>query len=107
MSNIFQKIKSFFVEREKKPFNQFCSEYLRIKAELLASDVNVTGPELNFKITWHGSVVPFWLSSRDEISQEKIDSKIQDSISIIAAGLIFGLNLVEISQELKKSQGLI
>ena len=92
MSDFFSKIKSFFVESEKKPFNRFCSDYLKIKGELAVSDVHVSGQELNFKVSWRGSTVPFWVSSKYQVS---------DIVSIIAAGLAFGLNLVEISQELK------
>mgnify|MGYP001563499725 CR=1 FL=1 len=89
---ILSKIKSLFVESQKRPFNQFCSDYLKIKAELAVSDVNVSGKETNFKVMWRGSVVPFWVSSKYQVS---------DIVSVIAAGLAFGLNLVEISQELK------
>lgn len=92
MSDFFSKIKSLFVESEKRSFNQFCSDYLKIKAELAVSDVNVAGRELNFKVSWRGNIVPFWISSK---------YKVEDIVSLIAAGLAFGLNLVEISQELK------
>lgn len=92
MSDFLSKIKSFFFESQKRPFNQFCSDYLKIKDELAVSDVKVSGREFNFKITWRGNVVPFWVSSKYQVS---------DIVSLIAAGLAFGLNLVEISQELK------
>lgn len=72
--------------------NQFFAEYLKIRSELKISDTNVSGEELNFKVTWRGNVVPFWTSSKH---------KVADLNSIIAMGLALGMNLVEISQELK------
>lgn len=90
--SFLSKIKSFFVTKEEEQLGEFFAKYLKIRAELLASDVKVSERELNFKVAWQGSVVPFWMSSKYEIA---------DVTSIIAMGLALGLNLVEISQALK------
>ena len=98
MSNFLSKIKSLFVVREEKSLEQFFSEYIKIRAEIVVSDIKVTGQELNFKVAWRGNVVPFWVSSEYQIA---------DVTSMIATGLTIGLNLVEISEALKKSSNLI
>lgn len=90
--NFLERIKTFLAKSRKRPFKQFCTEYLKIKTELRLSDVNISGTELNFKISWRGKVVPFWVSSKYQTS---------DMVDLIAVGLASGMNLVEISQELK------
>lgn len=68
-------------------------------ADIRANNIRLnTGT--NFKITYKGNIVPVWL--------EKLFGKEQVYSALVAAaiGVIFDLNLVEISQALKKYQGL-
>ena len=64
------------------------------KADLRASDVRLN-MGINFKVNYKGNIVPVWL--------EKLFGKeqIYSALSAVAVGIIFGLNLVEISQALK------
>jgi len=67
-------------------------------ADFQVSDLRQNGcGYLNFKINHKGSIVPFWL--------EKYSGKeqIYAALTAIAVGTIFGLNLVEISQALKRN----
>jgi UDP-N-acetylmuramoyl-tripeptide--D-alanyl-D-alanine ligase len=68
-------------------------------ADLRASDVNLNSGT-NFKINERGNVVPIWLEGL--FGKEQIYS----ALAAAAAGTIFGLNLVEISQALKNYQSL-
>jgi CheY-like chemotaxis protein len=64
------------------------------KSDIWASDLNFSA-ETNFKINHQGDVVPIWIN-------RKISKKNIIEILIIAqVGIIMGLNLVEISQQLK------
>jgi hypothetical protein len=60
------------------------------------SDLNVTD-STNFKINNNGDTVPFWFN--EPLSNERIKS----ILLAIATGMMLNLNLVEISQNLKKS----
>jgi len=103
---ILASIKSFLgklnQEKTRRELSgQVLQDYLRIKTELRASDVNVNGKGINFKVNYRGSVVPFWLACPNGVSAEESDSKVQDALANIAVGLASDLNLVEISQILK------
>lgn len=65
------------------------------RADFRASDIKSNGG-MNFKLNYKGSVVPVWLknASREE--------QIYPALAGIATGAILGLNLVEISEALKK-----
>jgi len=68
-------------------------------ADFRASDIKLnTG--VNFKINYKGNIVPVWL--------EKLFGKeqIYSALAAASCGVIFDLNLVEISQALKVYQGL-
>ncbi len=78
-------------------------DYLKIKNELQISDIKMNGEGINFKVSYRGSVVPFWLLAESVITAEKAKAKIQEVLAVIAVGLAIDLNLVEISQILKKS----
>ncbi len=56
--------------------------------------------ETNFKINYKGYVVPVWL---DKIFGKE---QVYAALTAAVAGLIYEMNLVEISQALKKYQGL-
>jgi len=84
-------------------------------ADIRATDVIQNGREassaskggeplrgLNFKVNHKGSIVPFWLASTPQISPEATEGQIYAALAAISAGLIFNLNLVEISQALKE-----
>lgn len=106
------------------------------KADIWISDVNsdINEPArngyakgvaggTNFKINYQGKIVPVWLAptpNEDKSpSAAKIDEvsprygigvgkeQIYASISAVAVGIIFGLNLVEISQALRNYRGLL
>jgi hypothetical protein len=103
---ILAAIKSFFgkinpAENRREFSGRVLQDYLKIKTELRASDINVNSNGINFKVNYHGSVVPFWLACDDGVSAEKSDLKVQDALADIAVGLVSNLNLVEISQILK------
>ena len=66
------------------------------ESNLWASDLNLS-ENTNFKLNHHGDVVPFWF---DEILDQ---DKIKNVLLAVAVGMIFNLNLVEISQNLKKT----
>lgn len=66
---------------------------LKEKCDVSASDIKKINEEgVNFKVNYKGSIVPFWLRS---------DIDINMVLSIISVGILFDLNLVEISQTLK------
>lgn len=67
-------------------------------ADFRATDINLNSGT-NFKINYKGNIVPIWL--------EKLFGKeqIYASLSAVSIGVIFDLNLVEISQLLKNYQG--
>ncbi|MDP3995956.1 MAG: hypothetical protein Q8P74_01780, partial [bacterium] len=57
-------IKSFFKKFDskrvgKEPSDLASEDFLKIKAEIQISDVNVSNEGINFKVNYHGSVVPF------------------------------------------------
>ena len=100
-------IKSFFKKFNskkagKEPSDLASKDFFKIKDEIQISDINVSNEGINFKVNYHGSVVPFWLACDGEISAEKSNLKVQNALSSIAIGLTEGLNLVEISQSLRE-----
>jgi len=105
--NIFSKIKSFFKKPQKESFGLIFQDYLKIRVELQVSDIKMNGAGINFKVSYRGSVVPFWLVAESGITVEKAKTKVQEILAVIAVGLAIDLNLVEISQILKKSQNLV
>ncbi len=64
--------------------------------DLWASDLNIS-ENTNFKVGHRGDVIPFWFNK--PLNQNKIKS----ILFSIAVGMSFNLNLVEISQKLRKS----
>lgn len=99
--NIFLRIKSFFKKPQKKSVGLIFQDYLKIRAELQVSDIKMNGQGINFKVSYRGSVVPFWLVGEPGITAEKAKSKIQEALVVVAMGLAIDSNLVEISQALK------
>lgn len=67
-----------------------------IKADFIASDIKLNGG-INFKVNYKGNIVPFWL---EKASGEE---DVYPVLAAVAAGTVFGLNLVEISENLKKT----
>lgn len=114
MSNLlFSKIKSFLKrstlaakfnkneKTQKESAIRVFQNYLKIKADLQISDVRF-GEEINFKIQYQGSIVPFSIPSNSgAISGNTTEEKISNLLELIAVGLSFDLNLVEISQALR------
>ena len=102
--NILFKIKTFFKKSKKeKSFDLIFQEYLKIKDKLKISDINFDQQKINLKITYQGSLVPFWLDCQRDLSPKEIEIKIQEILSLVAMGLALNLNLVSISQFLKKN----
>jgi len=99
--NFLSKIKSFFKKPQKESFGLVFQDYLKIRAELQVSDIKMNGQGINFKVSYRGSIVPFWLITEPGITAEKAKLKIQDALALVAVGLAIDLNLVEISQALK------
>ena len=66
-----------------------------ITPDLSISDFNVNQGETNFKIDFQGNIVPIWLKGEWTKKKATILS------SAIICAFEFGLNLVEISQQLK------
>ena len=64
------------------------------RADLWASDVNI-GEGTNFKVNHGGDSVPFWIDRRLE------EEQITEILLTVRAGMALGLNLVQISQNLK------
>lgn len=64
------------------------------RSNLWASDLNI-GEETNFKVNYGGDSVPFWIDRKLEKGQ------IIEILLTVRAGIAFGLNLVQISQNLK------
>ena len=102
--NFLFKIKSFFKKSKKeKSFDLIFQEYLQTKNKLKVSDINFDQQRINFKIDYQGSLVPFWLDCEKNLSPKEIEIKIQEVLSLVAMGLILDLNLISISQFLKKN----
>lgn len=64
------------------------------RADLWASDLNM-GEETNFKINHGGDSVPFWIDRRLE------KEEITEILLTVRAGMALGLNLVQMSRNLK------
>lgn len=78
--------------------NQITSQVLTFgiakNADFFATDVKLNGG-INFKVNYKGNIVPFWLQNSLK------EKEIYVALAAAAVGTIFGLNLVEISQDLK------
>lgn len=68
------------------------------KAEVKATDINISREGTNFKINYQGNIVPFWLKNLFD------KEEIYNVLAAICAGLISEINLVDISQSLKSWQ---
>ena len=64
------------------------------RADLWASDINI-GEGINFKINHGGDSVPFWIDRRLK------EDQIMEILLTVRAGMVLGLNLVQMSQNLK------
>lgn len=67
-------------------------------ANFKASDVNVNDENITFKLSHNGNLVPIWFKDNFETS---IENKIYSVLPAICVGTILGLNIVEISENLK------
>jgi len=65
------------------------------KADFCLTDIKVNG-DTNFKISYRGNIVPFWLSG---IANKE---KIYSALVAASIGELIGLNLVKISKTLKE-----
>jgi len=104
---ILEKIRFFFKKPQREAFSLIFEDYLKIRAELKVSDIKTDERGINFKVNYRGSTVPFWLTGESGITVEKAKIKIQEILPVIGLGLGLDLNLVEISQLLKKSENLL
>jgi hypothetical protein len=80
-----------------EPYARSFTFGLRPEADLSASDI-IFSQEVNFKINYKGSSIPVWLSGSSDVN------KVYAALATALCGIILGLNLVEISQSLKKVQ---
>ena len=74
-----------------------------VRADIRVSDVVLAESptlETNFKINYKGNVVPVWLKGKEK-------EEIYAALAAAAVGEVLGLNLVEISEALKKSSNMI
>ena len=102
--NILFKIKPFLKKSKKeKSYDLIFQEYFKIKDKLKISDINFDQQKINLKISYQGSLVPFWLDYKKDLSSKEIEIKIQETLSLVALGLALNLNLISISQYLKKN----
>jgi hypothetical protein len=65
------------------------------KNDIIISDIKQDGGT-NLKITYKGSIVPFWFKKK--LEKTEIDAM----LSVVGIALLFNLNLVEISQLLRE-----
>jgi len=86
--------------RELKELSRCLTYGFFKKADLQATDLNIDSEGANFKINYQGSIVPFWIESIFEKKQ------VYGFLAAIAAGIILGLNLVEMSQEIRRPSSL-
>jgi len=90
-------------ELKNKTKAHFLTFGLQEIADFKATDIVLTqfpSPGTNFKLNYHGNIVPIWL--KNLFGKEQIYA----SLASVAVGNLLGLNLVEISQSLKSYQGL-
>jgi UDP-N-acetylmuramyl pentapeptide synthase len=88
------EFKNFIKDMEHKKTDFGFNE----NANFRASDVNITEEEINFKLNFKGSSVPIWL--KNENSTNNAD-EIYAIFSAICVGVYLGMNIVEISENLK------
>ncbi len=67
-------------------------------ADLLITDLNFLNKEVNFKINYEGSSIPFWVK---EIQEKK---EVYTVLSAIAVAFCLGMNLVEISKAFQERE---
>jgi len=80
--------------------NLHCTTFgLDEKADVFATNIKFNRG-MNFKVSFEGSLVPFWLEG--VFGKEQIYA----ALAAVAVGKIFGMNLVEISQNLKDYKSL-
>jgi len=80
--------------------NLHCLEFgLDEKADIFATNIKFNRG-MNFKVSFGGSLVPFWLEG--VFGKEQIYA----ALSAVAVGKIFGMNLIEISQNLRDYKSL-
>ena len=63
-------------------------------ADFFSSDENTTDDGINFKLNYKGSSVPIWLKSQNR-------EDILSCLAAISVAVIFGANMVEVSEKLK------
>jgi len=111
--------------REIKDYNPPTTHYITFGfqegADFKASDIRLNNGT-NFKINYKGNIVPIWLPEPQRRVKMKVNSEggklhrleklfgkeqIYASLSAVSIGVIFDLNLVEISQLLKSYRGFV
>lgn len=85
----------YFQEIGKESKSTVFSLGLQNKADFSLSDTRING-DTNFKISYRGNIVPFWLSG---IASEE---KIYSTLVAASIGELIGLNLVKTSKTLKE-----
>ena len=67
------------------------------EADFKVSDANITNDAINFKLNFKGNSVPIWLKNDSHTNNA---DEIYNFLSIICAGNLLGLNIIEISESL-------
>lgn len=83
-------------ELKKDSSAQFLTYGFQEGPDLKATDINISSEGINFKVDYQGKIVPFWLKNISEKEQ------ICGVLAAICVGIIKEINLVEISQSLRK-----
>ncbi|MDD3072518.1 MAG: hypothetical protein PHH17_01320 [Candidatus Pacebacteria bacterium] len=91
-NGIFILNSEFFKKKEEDGFFTYGTKE---DSDFKISDINIVSGEVNFKLNYRGSTVPFWAS----VEFDKND--MGEIAGIIALLFLRGMNLVEISQAIK------
>ena len=89
-------VKKLLTEIHSEFYNSILTYGFQKKADIVASDVNISENGTNFKISIEGNTIPFW--SKDLLKKKNIYS----IMAAISLGKIKKINLVDIFQTLQK-----
>lgn len=79
---------------KKRKVREFITFGTGKSADLYVTDIN-KGEGTNFKITYKGSVTPFW------INRKMKNKEIYGTVSALCVAVLLGLNLVEVSKKIR------
>ncbi len=82
--------------RKKDEYSNIFTYGARADADFNIGDINIDSNDINFKLSYKGSSVPFWIKGK--YKEEEIESL----AGIIGLLVLKGMNLVEISEKMKE-----